>query len=118
MGRDFFGYGNNPPQANWPNNARVAVSFVLNVEEGAELALSAGDERNEAHHEINHEVRGAPDLCMESHFEYGTRVGYWRILRVFAAAGVPITLNACGRAIAATPWLARDAIERGHEICE
>ena len=117
MERDFFGYGNNPPQPRWPDGARVAVSFVLNIEEGAELALTAGDERNEAHHEINHEVRGTPDLCMESHFEYGTRIGYWRIARVFAEAGVPITLNACGRAIAATPWLARDAIERGHEIC-
>ena len=117
MGRDFYGYANEPPQAAWPGDARVAVSFVLNIEEGAELALSAGDERNEAHHEINHEVRGAPDLCMESHFEYGTRIGYWRIARLFAQAGVPITLNACGRAIATTPWLARDAIERGHEIC-
>ena len=117
MARDFLGYGDDPPQARWPDDARVAVSFVLNVEEGAELALSAGDERNEAHHEINHEVVGAPDLCMESHFEYGTRIGYWRIARVFAEAGVPITLNACGRAIETTPWLARDALERGHEIC-
>lgn len=117
MARDFLGYGNDPPHANWPGNARVAVSFVLNVEEGAELALSAGDERNESRHEINHEVLGAPDLCMESHFEYGTRIGYWRIARLFAEAGVPITLNACGRAIAQTPWLARDAVERGHEIC-
>jgi peptidoglycan/xylan/chitin deacetylase (PgdA/CDA1 family) len=117
MARDFLGYGDDPPYANWPDAARVAVSFVLNIEEGAELALSAGDERNEAHHEVNHEVENAPDLCMESHFEYGTRIGYWRIMRVFGAAGIPITLNACGRSIAGVPWLARDAIARGHEIC-
>lgn len=117
MTRDFLGYGNNPPDARWPNGARVAVSFVLNIEEGAELSLTAGDARNEAQHEVNHEVKGAPDLCMESHFEYGTRIGYWRILKVFEDAGVPITLNACGRSIAGVPWLARDAVSRGHEIC-
>ncbi|MEO0490794.1 MAG: hypothetical protein AAFZ49_14740, partial [Cyanobacteria bacterium J06659_2] len=50
--RDFWGYGPHPPQAQWPHNARVAISFVLNLEEGAELAISAGDERNEAVYEI------------------------------------------------------------------
>jgi peptidoglycan/xylan/chitin deacetylase (PgdA/CDA1 family) len=115
--RDFLGYGNSPPDARWPNRARVAVSFVLNIEEGAELSLTAGDARNEAQHEVNHEVVGSPDFCMESHFEYGTRIGYWRILKVFEDAGVPITLNACGRSIAGVPWLARDAVSRGHEIC-
>jgi peptidoglycan/xylan/chitin deacetylase (PgdA/CDA1 family) len=117
MSRDFLGYGANPPHADWPGGARVAVSFVLNIEEGAELSLSAGDERNEAQHEINHEVKAAPDLCMESHFEYGTRIGYWRIVQVFASAAAPLTLNACGRSIAGVPWLARDAVARGHEIC-
>src|SRR4029453_13058504 len=76
-----------------------------------------GDERNEAMHEVNQEVRGAPDLCMESHYEYGMRVGYRRIMRVVEAAGVPVTLNACARALEGVPWLARDAITRGHEIC-
>ena len=83
--RDFSGYRWNYPALRWPGDAGLAVSFVLNVEEGAELALSAGDERNESRHEVNHEVLGAPDLCMESQFEYGARVGYWRITRMHTA---------------------------------
>lgn len=115
--RDFAGYRWNPPALRWPGGAGLAVSFVLNVEEGAELALSAGDERNESRHEVNHEVVGAPDLCMESHFEYGARVGYWRITRLLMEAGVPLTLNACARALEATPWIASDAAAQGFEIC-
>lgn len=118
--RDFLGYGDCPPRVAWPGGARLAVSFVLNVEEGAELSLTAGDERNEAAHEVTHEVKGAPDLCMESHFEYGTRVGYRRIISVIDEAGVPITLNACARSPskACRGWRAmacharRDAIAR------
>ena len=76
--RDFRGHGDTPPQANWPNGARVAVSIVVNVEEGAELSVTSGDERNEGTYEAksNDEVSGAADPCMESHFEYGTRAGY------------------------------------------
>ena len=115
--RDFAGYRWNPPALRWPGGAGLAVSFVLNVEEGAELALSAGDERNESRHEVNHEVVGAPDLCMESQFEYGSRVGYWRISRLLMEAGMPLTLNACARALEATPWIAGDAAEHDFEIC-
>lgn len=115
--RDFRGYGPNPPDPCWPGRARVAVSFVLNVEEGAELSLADGDERNEGTYEVRDEVVGTRDRCMESHFEYGTRVAYWRIAALFAERGVPCTLNACGRAVARSPWLARDAVARGHEIC-
>ena len=75
--RDFRGYGDKQPKANWPNNARVAVSIVVNVEEGAELSLSAGDERNENMYAagISGDIVDIPDLCMESHYEYGTRAG-------------------------------------------
>jgi allantoinase len=114
--RDLAGYGWNYPALRWPGDAGLAVSFVLNVEEGAELALSAGDERNESHHEVNHEVRGAPDLCMQSMFEYGSRVGYWRITRALMDAGMPLTLNACARALEATPWICQDAAAQGFEI--
>ncbi|MBN8926399.1 MAG: chitin deacetylase [Rhodospirillales bacterium 69-11] len=116
MMRDFYGYGPNPPDPRWPGGARVAVSFVVNVEEGAELSIIDGDERNEGVYEVNDEVRDAPDPCRDTHFEYGTRVGYWRIMAALDAAGAPSTLNACGRAIARSPWLARDALARGHEI--
>jgi peptidoglycan/xylan/chitin deacetylase (PgdA/CDA1 family) len=92
------------------------VSLVLNVEEGAELAISAGDERNETVHEAVQPMEGAPDLCMESHFEYGARVGYWRICEMADALGMPLTLNACARALEAMPWVGRDAARRGYEI--
>lgn len=115
--RDFSGYRWQYPALRWPGDAGLAVSFVLNVEEGAELALSAGDERNESRHEVNHEVVGAPDLCMESQFEYGARVGYWRIAQCLLQAGVPLTLNACARALETTPWIATDAIAHGFELC-
>jgi len=115
--RDFAGYQGRYPSFRWPGGAGLALSFVLNVEEGAELSLTAGDERNEARHEVNHEVLGAPDLCMESMFEYGARVGYGRITQVLADAGLPLTLNACARALEATPWIAQDAAARGFEVC-
>ena len=115
--RDFTGYQGRYPSFRWPGGAGLAVSFVLNVEEGAELSLTAGDERNESRHEVNHEVLGAPDLCMESMFEYGARVGYGRITQVLADAGLPLTLNACARALEATPWIAQDATTRGFEVC-
>ena len=115
--RDFLGYGAHPPDPRWPGGARVAVSFVLNVEEGAELSLSDGDERNEGTYEVRDEIASVPDRCMEFHFEYGTRVAYRRIIALFEKRNVACTLNACGRAIARSPWLAADAIARGHEIC-
>jgi peptidoglycan/xylan/chitin deacetylase (PgdA/CDA1 family) len=114
--RDFLGYGATPPNPDWPDGARVAVSFVVNVEEGAELSLIDGDERNEAVYEVTDEVRGTPDPCRDSHFEYGTRVGYWRIMRLLDEYGARSTLNACGRAVARSPWLAQDAVARGHEV--
>jgi allantoinase len=116
MERDFLGYGATLPDPGWPDAARIAVSVVVNVEEGAELSIADGDERNESVYEITDEVRDAPDPCRDSHFEYGTRAGYWRIMRVLDEAGVPGTLNACGRAVARSPWLARDAVARGHEV--
>ncbi len=114
--RDFTGYGATPPRVRWPGDARVAVSLVLNIEEGAELALSSGDARNEAVYEVHQELIGQRDLCMESHFEYGSRAGYWRVMRLLERFGVPVTLNLCTRALEPTPWIAADAVARGHEI--
>jgi peptidoglycan/xylan/chitin deacetylase (PgdA/CDA1 family) len=114
--RDFVGYGGQPPAAAWPGGARVAVSLVLNVEEGAELAVADGDERNEAVYEAVEEVRGAIDPCMMSHFEYGTRAGYWRIMDLLDAHGAKVTLSVCGRVAERAPQLLRNAVARGHEI--
>jgi peptidoglycan/xylan/chitin deacetylase (PgdA/CDA1 family) len=115
--RDFLGYGDRPPAMRWPGDAGLAVSLVLNIEEGAELSLADGDATNESVHEVTQAVLGAPDLCLASHFEYGTRVGYRRIADVVAGSGVPMTLNACARSLVGVPWLAQDAVARGHEIC-
>ena len=114
--RDFRGYGDRPPDPRWPGDSRLAVSVVVNVEEGAELSLADGDERNEFVHEVVEEVVGAPDLCMESHFEYGVRAGYWRIAELLDRFGVKATFSASARALERSPWLARDIRARGHEI--
>lgn len=116
MQRDLYGYGPNPPDILWPNGARVAVSLVVNVEEGAELSLNAGDERNESVYEAREEIIGAPDPCMESHYGYGPRKGYWRIARILEQHGVSATFSTCGRAAETSPWLIQDAVARGHEI--
>src|SRR5262245_28677071 len=79
--RDFQGYGGNPPDPHWPAGARVAVSLVVNVETGSELSVADGDERNESIYEIVELVEGIPNYCLASHFDYGPRVGYWRIMR-------------------------------------
>jgi allantoinase len=114
--RDFQGHGSRPPDPRWPGESRLAVSIVVNVEEGAELSLADGDERNEFVHEVVEEVVGVPDLCMESHFEYGMRAGYWRIAELLDRFGVKATFSASARALERSPWLARDIRARGHEI--
>lgn len=114
--RDFRGYGGRPPQVRWPHGARLAVSVVVNVEEGAELSIGQGDERNEGVYEVQDEIVGARDLCMESHFEYGPRAGWPRIRALLARYGVKATLNANGRALALNPWIAREGVADGHEV--
>ncbi|MEM6889418.1 MAG: polysaccharide deacetylase family protein [Pseudomonadota bacterium] len=114
--RDFQGYRDGAPRVSWPGGARLAVSVVVNVEEGAELTLGAGDERNEHIYEAVEGVEGERDLCMESHFEYGPRAGWPRIRQVLATRGVRATINTCGRAALATPWLIEEATADGHEI--
>jgi allantoinase len=114
--RDFRGYGGSPSNVRWPNDARLAVSLVVNVEEGAELTLGQGDERNESIYEVQEEIVGIRDLCMESHFEYGTRAGWPRIRELLKSYGARATLNANGRALAISPWLAREGVADGHEV--
>ena len=114
--RDFAGYRGTPPRIAWPDGARLALSIVVNVEEGAELSLGMGDDVNEFVHEIVERIEGARDLCMESHFEYGTRAGWPRIRAVLRQYGVAATLNASGRAVAISPWLAAEAVADGHEV--
>lgn len=113
--RNFIGYGQNPPLIRWPGDARVAVSFVVNFEEGAEFSITDGDDHNESTYEVIDQQTVA-DRCIDSHFEYGTRVAYWRIADVFAQHGGQYTLSACGRAVERSAWLARHAASQGHEV--
>lgn len=114
--RDLQGYADDPPPVAWPGGARVAVSVVVNLEEGAELSLADGDERNEGTYEVQDPIGGHPDLCASSHFDYGLRAAWWRVMALFDAYRIPVTVSACGRAVQRSPWAARDAVARGHEV--
>ena len=116
LSRDFLGYRGKTPLPDWPGKARVAVSVIVNYEEGAELSILDGDERNEKVYEVIEEVKNAPDPCMMSHFEYGSRSGYWRIMDTLDRHGVKATLSSCARAVERTPELTIDALARGHEV--
>jgi putative urate catabolism protein len=117
--RDLIGYGASPPHPRWPGDARVAVSFVLNFEEGGENSILHGDKASEV---FLHEVVGLTprpgrrDETVESVYEYGSRAGFWRILRTFAARKLPFTSYAVGMAVARNPDGARAMVEAGHEI--
>lgn len=115
--RDFFGYGAKPPKPDWPDDAYLAVSLVINLEEGAEPSIAMGDDRNEAVYEVVDEVVGFPDLCMESHYEYGTRVAIWRLLDLLDVYGIKATINVSARVFELSPWLAEEVVARGHEVC-
>ena len=112
-GRDLWGYGSAKPNPHWPGDARIAVSFVVNFEEGGEYAVSDGDDHNEAVHEIEHRVVGLPDPGLDSHFEYGTRAGWWRIADVLACYDVKATVSACGRAVERLPLWPRTPLDAG-----
>lgn len=116
MSRDLRGYWGAEPPPCWPGGARLAVSFVVNVEEGAELSIAEGDAHNEFRYEASEEVIGAPDPCMESHFGYGPRQGYARIVSALAKQNARATFSTCGRAAERLPWLMQDAVARGHEV--
>src|SRR5690606_6938628 len=116
--RDMIGYGAHRPHANWPGQARIAVQFVLNYEEGGESCVLHGDPVSE---QFLSEIVGAaayPDrhLSMESIYEYGSRAGVWRVLREFEKRGLPLTIFAVGMALERNPEVAQAFAESGHEI--
>jgi putative urate catabolism protein len=116
--RDFLGYGANPPDPKWPGGARLALSFVLNYEEGSENTVLNGDAGSE---QYLHEVPGGAsrperDLSTETQFEYGARAGVWRILRLFKERGLPLTIYGVGRALELNPTVARAFTDAGHEV--
>lgn len=118
--RDLIGYGDRPPIVKWPGNARIAVQFVLNYEEGAENSILHGDAASETFlSEIVGAVPfvGARHLSMESLYEYGSRVGVWRILDAFRQRRLPLTMFAVAMALERNPHVAEVALKDGHEIC-
>ncbi|MBI1218150.1 MAG: polysaccharide deacetylase family protein [Rhodobacteraceae bacterium] len=116
--RDFIGYAGNLPVARWPNGARIAVNFCLNYEEGGELCILNGDDRSEVRiSDVAVETRiGARDLNIESSYEYGARVGYWRLLRAFTDRGLSGTVNLVGRAAEANPLAVAEMVKAGFDL--
>jgi allantoinase len=117
--RDLIGYGSRPPHPHWPNEARIAVSIVLNYEEGGECCVLHGDEHSEA---VLTDLGGveplqhARNLNVESNFEYGSRVGFWEVMRILRNRGVPATLYAVGMALERNPEAAAELARSGFEV--
>ena len=115
--RDFVGYGANPPQVEWPDGARIAISVVVNYEEGSEYSLLDGD----PHRETNNEVPSPlpldeRDLANESFFEYGSRAGVWRIMNILDEYDVKATFFVCALALERNPQVGPEIVRRGHEV--
>lgn len=117
--RNYKGYGENPPHPQWPNDAKIAVQLVLNYEEGGENCVLNGDAASET---FLSEIIGAAKvegrhISMESIYEYGSRAGVWRLLRLFKKYDVPVTIFAVAMALEKYPELAKAFVRDGHEIC-
>ncbi len=116
--RDLIGYGARPPDAGWPQGARVAVSFVLNYEEGGEYCILHGDAHSES---VLTDVGADPlpnarNLNVESNFEYGSRVGFWEIMRILRERSVDATVYAVGMALERNPEAAAEIARSGFEV--
>ena len=116
--RDLVGYGRNPPHPQWPGGARVALQFVLNYEEGGENCVLHGDPASET---FLSEIIGAQafpmrHMSMESLYEYGSRAGLWRVLRLFEERGLPLTVFGVAMALKRNPEAVSAFRELGHEI--
>jgi allantoinase len=117
--RDLVGYGQHPPDPRWPGGARLALSIVVNYEEGGERNVLHGDTESET---FLQEVVGMSasvggrNLTVESMYEYGTRVGFWRVLKMFADRDVKVTFYAVAMALERHPEAAKAIVEAGHEV--
>ncbi|MDO9361044.1 MAG: allantoinase PuuE [Polaromonas sp.] len=116
--RDLIGYGRNPPHAQWPGKARIAVQFVLNYEEGGENSVLHGDAGSEQFLSEMFNPPSYPErhLSIEGIYEYGSRVGVWRLLREFEKRQLPLTVFGVGMALQRHPELTAALTELGHEI--
>ncbi len=117
--RDLIGYGEHPPQAHWPNGARVAVQFVLNYEEGAERSILHGDPASEfflSEMVGAQPIQGMRNMSMESLYEYGSRAGFWRIRRLFEEYQLPLTVFGVAQAMERHPDAVEAMMKSGWEI--
>jgi putative urate catabolism protein len=116
--RDLRGYGRNPPHAQWPGRARVAVQFVLNFEEGGENNVLHGDPTSETFLSelVTTQAYENRHMTMESMYEYGSRSGVWRILREFEQRRLPMTIFGVGMALQRCPEILAAFMENGYEI--
>ncbi|WP_213958001.1 MULTISPECIES: allantoinase PuuE [unclassified Variovorax] len=118
--RDFVGYGRNPPDPQWPGGARLALNFVLNYEEGSEPSLQDGESETETWFTessgLNSGVPGR-DLAAEGLFEYGSRVGFWRILRLLQERQMPATIYGCALALERNPEVCEAIRASGFDVC-
>ncbi len=104
--RDLIGYGETPPDPAWPNGAKLALSFVINYEEGAEYSLLHGDRQSEAFLSEVTQATNWPNQRhwnMESMYEYGSRAGFWRLHRMFTSRNLPVTVFGVAMALARNP---------------
>jgi putative urate catabolism protein len=117
--RDLVGYGARPPRPKWPGGARLALQFVLNYEEGAENSILHGDKASEAFlSEIvaAKPLEGVRHMSMESLYEYGSRVGVWRLLEIFAHHDLPLTVFGVAMAMERNPAAVDAFLKAGHEV--
>ncbi len=118
--RDFVGYAGKPPNPQWPNGARMAINFVVNYEEGSEASMQDGEGFTEtALTEASTsaaDVRGR-DLGGEAMFEFGSRVGFWRLHRLFQERNLPMTVYGCALALERNPPAAAAIKQAGYDVC-
>ncbi|MGE0723486.1 MAG: allantoinase PuuE [Alphaproteobacteria bacterium] len=118
--RDLVGYGPNPPNPKWPGGARLAINFVLNYEEGSEPSIPDGDGYSESAL-TEGASQTAPlkgrDLAAESMFEYGSRVGFWRVHRMFQERGLTMTVFGCALALERNPLAAKAIRQSSYDVC-
>ena len=120
MDRDLIGYGQHPPNPNWPNKARLAVNFVLNFEEGSEPSVPDGDPASEwglTEYGVASPGVVGRDLAAEGMFGYGSRVGFWRVLRLFQERGLPMTIFGCALALERNPPAAEAIRQADYDVC-
>ncbi|MCH7746256.1 MAG: allantoinase PuuE [Chloroflexi bacterium] len=115
--RDFVGYGPNPPKVEWPDGARIAISVVVNYEEGSEYSLLDGDPTREVNNEVPSPLPlDERDLANESFFEYGSRAGIWRLLSILDEYDVKATFFCCALALERNPHVGPEIVRREHEV--